>query len=221
MTLRCNSAISRRGAPEFCVKSSPSKNSRAQGKPGAHCTRSPCAKGRKHTVVTTGTPDTRPSLRDGFTAYSALSLVTGLSCHHRLRDTSRKLERQRRGVRTTRLCRRCSAARPHAIGAATPPRPSHPKPYVRDDRETPLARERDGGDMDLIWEKGEADYFSDGDWTGRNRLIRFRKSGITRRRFRAIGPSAIVTHPVLFPEQRVIRRRATRFRRRRWHRRRA
>jgi hypothetical protein len=34
--------------------------------PGARCTRGPCAKGSKHTVVTTGTPDTRHSLRDGF-----------------------------------------------------------------------------------------------------------------------------------------------------------
>jgi hypothetical protein len=28
----------------------------------------------------------RPSLRDGFTAYFVLSLVTGLSCHHHGRD---------------------------------------------------------------------------------------------------------------------------------------
>jgi hypothetical protein len=35
----------------------------------------------------------------------ALSLVTGLSCHHRLLVTTCKLERQRRGVRTTRLRR--------------------------------------------------------------------------------------------------------------------
>src|SRR6201999_2000114 len=28
----------------------------------------------------------RPSLRNGFTSYSVLSLVTGLSCHHRQRD---------------------------------------------------------------------------------------------------------------------------------------
>jgi hypothetical protein len=33
--------------------------------PGARRTRSPCAKCSKHTVVTTGTPDTRHSLRNG------------------------------------------------------------------------------------------------------------------------------------------------------------
>jgi hypothetical protein len=52
--------------------------------PGARRTRSPCAKGSKHTVVTTGTPEaTRHSLHNSFTTYSELSLVTGLSCHHR------------------------------------------------------------------------------------------------------------------------------------------
>src|ERR1700709_1920145 len=34
----------------------------------------------------------RPSLRNGFTAYNALSPVTGLSCHRRLADTSAKLD---------------------------------------------------------------------------------------------------------------------------------
>jgi hypothetical protein len=52
--------------------------------PGARRTRGPCAEGSKHTVVPTGTPEaTRHSLHNGFTAYFALSLVTGLSCHHR------------------------------------------------------------------------------------------------------------------------------------------
>ena len=34
----------------------------------------------------------RHPLRDGFTAYAALSLVTGLFCHHRLRSCLRKLD---------------------------------------------------------------------------------------------------------------------------------
>jgi hypothetical protein len=34
----------------------------------------------------------RHSLRDGFTAYSALSPVIGLSCHRRFADTSAKLD---------------------------------------------------------------------------------------------------------------------------------
>ena len=53
----------------------------------------------------TGEAETlRPSLRNGFTVYSVLSLVTGLSCHHRSRVTPQTW-RQRRGVRTTRLHR--------------------------------------------------------------------------------------------------------------------
>ena len=34
----------------------------------------------------------RHSLHDGVTAYFVLSLVTGLFCHHRLADTSAKLD---------------------------------------------------------------------------------------------------------------------------------
>ena len=31
------------------------------------------------------------------------------------------------------------------------PRPSHPEPYVRDDRETPLCVGRDASDVEVIW----------------------------------------------------------------------
>jgi hypothetical protein len=43
---------------------------------------------KKHTsIVTTGSVGfNRPSPRNGFTAYFALSLVTGLVCHHRKRN---------------------------------------------------------------------------------------------------------------------------------------
>jgi hypothetical protein len=55
--------------------------------PGARCTRSLVCKSSKHTsVVTTVAPD-HPAFPHAMvlTAYFALSLVTGLSCHHRLR----------------------------------------------------------------------------------------------------------------------------------------
>jgi hypothetical protein len=58
-------AFSRHDAPELCI-SSAQKNQRAQETPGARCTHGPCAKGRKHTVVTTGTPEHRHFLRNGF-----------------------------------------------------------------------------------------------------------------------------------------------------------
>jgi len=95
---------------------------------------------------------TRHPLRDGFTAYAALSLVTGLGCHHRLAHICAKLERQRRGVRTTRFCRtlkrRSSCARP--IMRFTPTafarrrsRVHHIPPRVRDDARPPLLPEQD------------------------------------------------------------------------------
>src|ERR1700739_673464 len=84
------------------------------------------------------------------TAYSALSPVTGLFCHRHLADT---------GVSgplgltspSTKLDASVGASGPHGfavrgrvIRLVTPPRPPHPAPNVRDDRDTPLMRGRDG-----------------------------------------------------------------------------
>jgi hypothetical protein len=49
-----------------------------------------------------------------------------------------------------------------------PPRPLHPAPNVRDDRDTPLLWERDGGDLEVIWVSGEEEYFLKWDWTGKS-----------------------------------------------------
>src|ERR1700686_1845760 len=56
----------------------PLKNERAQGKPDARCTRGlVCKPAQKHAHEHTGSAENiRPSLRNGFTAYSALSLVS-------------------------------------------------------------------------------------------------------------------------------------------------
>ena len=59
----------------------PSKTKRAQGKPGALSTRDRAHK--MHTGDRKVRRNTRPSLRNGFTAYSALSLATNSSCLHR------------------------------------------------------------------------------------------------------------------------------------------
>jgi hypothetical protein len=74
------SAISRHDVPEVLQNRSRLDSQRAQGKPGAQCTRSLVCKKNKHTsVVTTGSPETaRPSLRNGFTAYFVLFPVTML-----------------------------------------------------------------------------------------------------------------------------------------------
>jgi hypothetical protein len=50
--------------------------------------------------------------------------------------------------------------------APTLPRPSHPEPNVRDDRETPLMRAGTARLMDLIWAKREGNFFCKRGWTG-------------------------------------------------------
>jgi hypothetical protein len=65
----------------------------------------------------------RHSPRNGFTAYFVLSPVIGRFCHRHLANTFARLERQRRGVRTTRLRRPLLR---HSSKAH--PRPSHPIP---------------------------------------------------------------------------------------------
>ena len=74
-----------RGArrPSFAPVGRPRKSKRAQGRPGARCTRGPvCLLLGKNAHEHTGSAEAiRPSLRGGWPAYSALSPVTGLSCH--------------------------------------------------------------------------------------------------------------------------------------------
>ena len=71
-----------RGAmcPRFAWTVSLQKNQRAQGRPGARCTRGLVCNVhlKKNAHEHTGSAETlRPSLRNGFTAYIALSPVTG------------------------------------------------------------------------------------------------------------------------------------------------
>ena len=64
---------------------------RAQGTPGAGCTRGlVCNSAQKNAHEHTGSAEAiRHSLRNGFTAYFVLSPAIGLSCHRRQRDISR------------------------------------------------------------------------------------------------------------------------------------
>ena len=66
-----------------------------------------------------------------------------------------------------------------AISRPTLPRPPHPVPTSVTMANAPRER-RDGGDKPVICLRSEAEYFCDGDWTGRNRLIRFRKLAFRR-----------------------------------------
>jgi hypothetical protein len=97
---------------------------------------------KKLAAVTTGLADSRPSLRNGVTAYSALSPETGLSCPRRRAIISRDLTSASGGQdHTPSPSASASFVRVHKA-RATPPRPSHPAPNVRDDREAPLLSER-------------------------------------------------------------------------------
>jgi hypothetical protein len=86
-----------------------------------------------------------------------LSPVIGLCCHRHLAVTTARFERQRRGVRTTRLRRPQRALFVKSAPASTASRSN-----VRDDRETPLKWDGMAGIMDLIWVKREAKYFCRG-----------------------------------------------------------
>jgi hypothetical protein len=125
--------LAARGA-RVCSKVLPSENQRAQGKPGARCTRSRACSVESTRVShhrSTGTPGLPCAMV--LTAYFALSLATGLCCHHRRRNCFHQLDAS------------VGASGPHdfAVRRLAPSstryqRPPHPAPNVRDDRETPL-----------------------------------------------------------------------------------
>src|SRR5690242_20357909 len=76
------------------------KSKRAQGMPGEGLTHGPRAI-KKHGKEPQVQPIIRHSLRDGLTAYGALSLGTGLYCPHRPQRSSRsRAWPQRREART-------------------------------------------------------------------------------------------------------------------------
>ena len=80
MTGECEAAFSRHELPEACLEFPALTNLRAQGRPGARRTRGPVcfyAK-KKHAHEHTGSAEaSRPSLRNGFTAYFVLSPENG------------------------------------------------------------------------------------------------------------------------------------------------
>jgi hypothetical protein len=104
--------------------------------PGAQCARSLVCKNKKHTsIVTTVTPES-PGIPRAMvlTASFALSPVTGLFCHRRLRNRFRRLDAS------------VGASGPHDFAVRLQRASSlraisvHRIPtHVRDDRETPLS----------------------------------------------------------------------------------
>ena len=116
----------------------PSNKKRAQGMPGEGFTHGPPATkkagGSHHRISRI----IRHSLRDGFSAYGALSLGTGLSCSHRPRDhRSASLASASGGQDHTLL-------RPHRSRSSGETHTSiATRLTCRDDRETPSASRRD------------------------------------------------------------------------------
>ena len=105
-------------SPEFCKFVCASSNrgrreDRVRAAPAVSC----AVGSKKNAHERTGEAEAvRPSLRNGFNAYAALSLVSGF-CHHRPREAlaPRELDACSRGARTTRLRRTLQAARPRAF----------------------------------------------------------------------------------------------------------
>jgi hypothetical protein len=103
--------------------------------PGAGRTRSlVCKKGETHTSSSGKAETIRHSLRNGFTAYSALSLVSGLFSHHRPGLLARDLI-PASGDQDHTAWPYASVHSPAAPKASIAARTTN-----RDDRETPLMR---------------------------------------------------------------------------------
>ena len=160
-------ATPRRDAPGSCIYLPPK-----EGVGNAGCPLHPRPRVRlvvmESTRVTTSTPES-PGIpaRNGFTAYFVLSPVTGLFCHRRLRTdvvsapgradpisatltpaSGRQDHTTSPYVATSLVSVLLIAHGPFdspcdPIAHQTLPRPPHPVPYVRDDRETPLCVGRD------------------------------------------------------------------------------
>jgi hypothetical protein len=137
---------------------------RAQGKPGARCTRGlVCKTGRKKTHTSIQVKRRHPAFPARWvTAYSELSLVTGLSCHHHPRkvllfaNLTPASGRQDHTVSPSALATLVSRSfRVHRI----PPR-------VRDDRDPPLSSGETRVVKSLICRLREAEYFWREGWTG-------------------------------------------------------
>ena len=136
-------------APELCISGTLQKSEGA-GNAGRRPRPWPASKqkagGRYHRF----SQIIRHSLRDGFNAYIALSLGTGLSCSHRPRS-SREL-----GLSVGRPGPHdfASASAPFVRAKqsrAPPMRPSHPASRVVTIAHTPLMPRRDARIMLLIW----------------------------------------------------------------------
>ena len=157
-------AISRRIASEVCYQLPALFVQRAQGRPGACCTRGLACDLRKQncTRAYRAAGAFRPSLRNGFTAYFVLSPENGSFASVATREALPLPDlapAPRRPNHTTS---------PYASGAYVYRALSVHRisPRVRDDREAPLICRETDGVMRLIWVRTKAEYFCAKGWTG-------------------------------------------------------
>ena len=89
----------------------------------------------------------------------ALSLVTGLDCHHRLRSCLRELDASVGASGPHDFAVRLGAVRQrHRHVHRIPPR-------VRDDRDTPLEWDETAAESEVICVFGKSEYFCKRGWT--------------------------------------------------------
>jgi hypothetical protein len=140
MSVRVPAALTR----PSCAADRPRKLEEGAGKAGCRPHPWPACKTKSRRQSPQVWPNIRPSLRDGFNAYIVLSLGTGLSCSHRPRDRDLASLAPASGRQDHTILRpQCHQSSAQELRADTS-RPSHPALHVRDDRETPLLRERNG-----------------------------------------------------------------------------
>ena len=135
MTTIHSFAISPRTSREFCPETSRPQRSEGAGNAGRSMRPQPRVVCRKHhALVTTVTPET-PGIPRAMvlTAYSALSRVTGLSCHPRRRSCLHQLDASVGASGPHDFAVREKRHSSFDVAASTASRTN-----VRDDRETPL-----------------------------------------------------------------------------------
>jgi hypothetical protein len=131
--------------------------------PDARCTRGRLCSKKAQALATKGTPQQPAFPARWFYGLYVISPVTGLFCH---RHSQRCLHELSASV---------GAPGPHdfavreaARTSAHSPRPPHPALYVRDDRETPLVRRRDGIGIFLFLPRRQEKFLKFRNWPGAN-----------------------------------------------------
>jgi hypothetical protein len=150
---------------------------RAQGKPGARCTRGLACKWKQGNAHEhTGSAEAvRPSLRNGFNGFlRALPGDRALLSPSLANKSANLTPASRRQDHTT------SPSASKTLSSQAPPASIASSPASVTIAIRPSSGV-DGCGYKLICDFGKTEYFFDGDWTGQITLIRFRKLDFTRK----------------------------------------